>query len=369
MGSRHAARRTVTALLLASCVLTACATAGPAVTPTSRTSDTSVPATSAPASTPTFTPAIPDAAPVEPLTGRPLADPALLTRPAVVVKVSDVPEAYPQVGLNDADLVFVEPNGVAYTRLAAVFHSTLPGRVGPVRSLRPADVPLFSPMHATLASSMAAEWVMNYVNDSPDLQSLGTLQVPRSSGVYTIDRTRRSPNHVFAHPDAVAGLARHTGAPAPYFTWAPSAATASTSTGTPARRLDVSYGVSGQPFRVRWDFDAATGRYQRQVPWGRHVLADGSRVSADTVLVIECHWELGKIFRGRGAPDPVLSLIDGRGAFVAASGGRVVRGTWTKGAASDLFELTTDDGLPLALAPGRTWVELPKEGADVRVEG
>lgn len=83
MGSRHAARRTVTALLLASCVLTACATAGPAVTPTSRTSDTSVPATSAPASTPTFTPAIPDAAPVEPLTGRPLTDPSLLHRPAV----------------------------------------------------------------------------------------------------------------------------------------------------------------------------------------------------------------------------------------------------------------------------------------------
>ena len=57
-----------------------------------------------------------------PLTGLPLADgEAAPDRPAMVVKIDNDPEARPQTGLNQADIVFEETSRAA-TRFAAVFH-------------------------------------------------------------------------------------------------------------------------------------------------------------------------------------------------------------------------------------------------------
>lgn len=80
------------------------------------------------------------------MTGQLLTGSTLLDHAAVAVKVSDVASAHPQAGVNAADIVFVEPNGISYTRLCAVFHSRFPELVGRVRSIRPVDVPLLSPI-------------------------------------------------------------------------------------------------------------------------------------------------------------------------------------------------------------------------------
>ena len=61
-------------------------------------------------------------APVEPLTGLPLGDPALLSKVALVVKVSNDGGARPQTGLNDPDIIF-EVWGAGPTRFATIWHS------------------------------------------------------------------------------------------------------------------------------------------------------------------------------------------------------------------------------------------------------
>jgi hypothetical protein len=44
-----------------------------------------------------------------------------------------------------------------------------------------------------------------------------------------------------------------------------------------------------------------------------------------------------------------------------------VKGTWTKGATTELFQFTLDDGSSLKIAPGRTFVELPQIDAKVGI--
>ena len=56
-------------------------------------------------------------------------------------------------------------NGFAYTRLCPIYHSTFPEAVGPVRSLRPVDVPLLAPIKPVVANTGAADWVLNYIDD------------------------------------------------------------------------------------------------------------------------------------------------------------------------------------------------------------
>lgn len=64
--------------------------------------------------------------------------------PLLVVKIDDTRQAHPQVGLKSADVVYIEQVEGGLTRLAAVYSSTIPEVVGPVRSARVSDIELFA---------------------------------------------------------------------------------------------------------------------------------------------------------------------------------------------------------------------------------
>src|SRR5690606_15220928 len=88
--------------------------AAPPPTTTTTTSTTTTTTTAPP----------PPPPPVYPLTGLPVTDPAVAARPTLVVKIDNSePKARPQIGLNQADVVYEERVEGAVTRLMAVFHS------------------------------------------------------------------------------------------------------------------------------------------------------------------------------------------------------------------------------------------------------
>ena len=62
----------------------------------------------------------------------------------LVVKVDDTKDARPQIGLESADVVYVEQVEAGLTRVAAVYSSVLPELIGPVRSARISDIELFA---------------------------------------------------------------------------------------------------------------------------------------------------------------------------------------------------------------------------------
>jgi hypothetical protein len=301
---------------------------------------------------------------IAPLTGLPISQGMSLDHPAVAIKISDVRQAHPQIGVDKADIVFTEPIGVAYTRLLAVFHSQLPSLVGPVRSVRPPDAPLLSPLNPVFGNTMGAPWVVSYVDSVGRLDDLGTLRVP-GSGAYILNPDRPRPDHVFVKPRTLMGLSKLTEPPAPYFSYAAdlSSASAASAVGAGTSAI-VPYG-SG--FDMTWTYDAARKCYLRSEPWGPHTTLDGIRVSATNVLVLKVSSSVGKIGTGSGASVPILTLTGGSGRFVALAGGHSVAGTWTKGPVTDAFVLRTDSGQPLLLAPGNTWVELPSAAATVTI--
>lgn len=77
---------------------------------------------------------------MSPLTGRPIGS----YKPVLVMKLDNTPHAQPHAGLIDADVVYVEEVEYGITRLAAVFSSRLPKRIGPIRSARITDIDLFA---------------------------------------------------------------------------------------------------------------------------------------------------------------------------------------------------------------------------------
>src|SRR5687767_3675435 len=71
---------------------------------------------------------------ISPLTGQ--AMDSRPDNPVMVVKVENTPSGAPQYGVDRADMVVEELVEGGLTRLAALYYSKLPGKVGHVRSLR-----------------------------------------------------------------------------------------------------------------------------------------------------------------------------------------------------------------------------------------
>ena len=72
---------------------------------------------------------------INPLTGLPVSDPALLERRPMAIKVTKFPRSVrPEWGLSQADNVYNYYIGDQMTRFIGVFYGTDASRVGPVRS-------------------------------------------------------------------------------------------------------------------------------------------------------------------------------------------------------------------------------------------
>ncbi|MBK8462527.1 MAG: DUF3048 domain-containing protein [Nigerium sp.] len=331
------------------------------------------------APTPTPTPEV-DRRPRWPLTGVVADDPGALRRPAVAVKVPDNRPEHPQVGINDADIVFVQLDGYpdargqSSTRLMPVYHSRMPAGVAPVRSIRPVDVPLLAPASVVLGSTGATGWVKAYASaHSQYFSSEHQYLTSKGTGAYSIDQARVRTldgqtyydRAVVCHPEPLGALApRFADGPArPYFPFATGRERPSTDAGVPAAAVTVPWKVK-DTYSMAYAFDGEV--YRRSMPWGPHVLADQERVTTDNILVIKAKQTMRTLAPGGGGNEPMHEIIDGSGAFVYCHGGRAVTGTWSKAAVDQLFAFTLDGGGPLTMSPGRTFVELADAGADVR---
>lgn len=328
-------------------------------------------------------PSIADTRPRWPLTGEPVRNALAPARAVVAVKVPDNKNEHPQVGLDKADIVFVEldgyrdASGYGSTRLVPVFHSRLPADVGPVRSMRPVDVPLLSPVGAIIGSTGATGWVLNYITHfRRQVEGSLTYLETKGTGAYSIDparvRTYQGVTYydraVVCHPRVLARQTEmfRTGPQRAYFPFAATDTEVSTTLGTDARIVHVPW-KAGHSYDMGYRYDENSGRYLRSMPWGRHLLADGTRVAPDNVLVIRARQRYAKIYPGPGREEPIHDIVRATGTFYYFHGGKYVTGTWAKGAIDKPFRFTLADGRPLKMAPGQTYVELPSAHARVRI--
>lgn len=136
--------------------------------------------------TQTFTTLIPKAAEKNVLSGR-----EGVNGPVLVVKIDDTNSAHPQIGLEDADVVYIEQVEGGLTRIAAVFSSVIPMRIGPVRSARISDIEIMSQYGRVAFAYSGAQGKLLPVIAAANLQNLGAQA--QSPSIYTTDPARNQP--------------------------------------------------------------------------------------------------------------------------------------------------------------------------------
>lgn len=281
----------------------------------------------------------PSPPPVSPFTGLPTD----LGAPVLGVKIDNAAVARPQRGLEQADLVYVEPVEGGLSRLLAVYQSQVPPLVGPVRSTRASDVELLANFgRPALAFSGAAASVGALVAGAPVLD-VSELARP---GNYHRDRRKRMPHNLYGD----ASLLRQGGAPPRDigFRFGPPPPG-----GRPVPVTAISYpataiGVQWLPAQARWviSMDGAP-----------LTSASGPAPTAATVVLQRVAVRDAGVRDAAGSPSPFAATV-GSGDAVVLRDGLAFSGSWSRPTREAITTFTQPDGSPLTFAPGPVWVVL-----------
>lgn len=294
--------------------------------------------------------------PVAPLTGLPDRSGKATTRPALSVKIDNSGPARPQAGLDKADVVFEEAVEQGITRFLAVFHSADGGAIGPIRSVRPMDPLIATPLGGLFAYSGGIPAFVTQLHKAP-IQDVGWNALPDA---YARRKGRKAPSNVFTDTAKLWKEAdeRYQDPPKPLFDFL---ADKTAFQGDVAPSIDISFsGVS----RAAYSYDAKSATWLRSQDGTPHKVESGARI-APTNLVIQFVKQRLLTQRDPAGTRVPETIVTGEGEVWVLSNGKVLKGRWSRPDVSKPTLYFNVFGGPIALTPGTTWVHLVPEGSAV----
>lgn len=291
-----------------------------------------------------------------PLTGLAMPN-GLPTNPVFVVKIENTAGGAPQYGLDKADLVFEELVEGGLTRLAALYYSNLPTKIGHVRSMRATDIGIAGPVGGQIVASGGAAGTYKRVERA----GITIFSEDHAAPGFSSDPAKSRPYNRMVNLRTLAKKAKAGDISGNYLPFAaeskkptPSAdASASPTTAKKATSLDVGFSTSTH---TRWAFKNGT--------WSRvntHAAA-GQDFRADTLLVLFAKVGDAGYLDPAGNPVPE-TIFEGTGRAMVLQGDTVTEGTWNKKTLKQQITLADKSGAPISIRPGRVWIELvPEKG-------
>ena len=271
--------------------------------------------------------------------------------PVLAVKIDDTNPAHPQIGIEDADVVYIEQVESGLTRLMAIFSSRIPQRVGPVRSARISDIDILSQYGNVAFAYSGAQSKLLPIISQANLLDLGAQR--QSPTIYTTDRARNQPYAMVLRADLL--MARVVEKEYAIDS---------------ARNVGFIFGDEPKDGLVTdevvIDWPSATYKATWSSPEERWFLSHNGKINSaesglilgPTTLVIQIvsitPSEFGDKF---GGVTPFSETIGKGKAFVLRNGKRFA-GTWNRSDANSGTTFSLANGEQIKFAPGQVWVAL-----------
>ncbi len=315
---------------------------------------------------------------INPLTGLQVADPALLHRPPMAIKITNYPRLVrPQSGITLADLIFEYYIETGLTRFIAVFYGSDAREVGPIRSGRFFDEHIVRMYHALFVFASADKRVLEPWMAS-DLAE--RLVIPRPYNCPPLCRDK-------SKPDAYNNLYTDTSLLPAYIA----------RRGVPVIRHDLSGmrfqtivpwgGELGSEISLRysrlsfnrWQYNPASGSYERsqetsddagqgEIYAPMYDKITGEPVAAENVVVLLVpHEEFVK-----SSDTEIFKIhLTGSGPAYVFRDGKVFEATWARVAEESPLQIFRADAAsgPFPLKPGRTFFQIIGTTSDVLPDG
>jgi hypothetical protein len=280
------------------------------------------------------------------ISGRPGTD-----GPILVVKIDDTFSARPQIGLESADLIYIEQVEGGLTRLAAVFSSVIPQTIGPVRSARISDVDILSQYGKVLFAYSGAQRLMLPIIASANLWDYGAQH--SSPLIYPRDPNRPAPYNLLLRGDLLVGKSEsdsRTVAQSKSPGWKFGAAPKG--------------GVLIDSISLRWPashYEATWSKVEKRWLFSNGGLPDlaasGAQLGA-TTLVIQDVLITNSIYRSMDGGYTPYSQTIGSGHGYVLRDGRAFRANWNRPSSESGTKWSLADGSEIRFSPGSVWIAL-----------
>jgi len=275
----------------------------------------------------------------------------------LVVKIDDTTQAHPQIGLEDADIVYIEQVEGGLTRLAAVFSSVIPQRIGPVRSARISDIEIMAQFGRVAFAYSGAQKKLLPAIAAANLQDLGAQR--QSPTIFTTDPNRTQPFAMVLRADLLMqkvkedenqiDSAKNVG-----FKFGPLQEGGTVTSKAVMYWTAATYSATWSSDENRWLLS-----HNNTVNF-----ADSGIVLGPTTLVIQMvsitPSEYGDKF---GGVTPFSQTVGTGKAYVMRDGQRFVT-TWNRASAEEGTTFSFADGTVMNFNPGQIWIALTDKEPD-----
>ncbi len=274
------------------------------------------------------------------------------------IMIDNYPDARPQSGLHDADVVYeVEAEG-GITRYMALFLSTPAAEVGPVRSARTYFVDLARPYDPFFAHAGQNDDVIDVLRDLrsggfPDMD-----EIQQTPDAFWRDNSRDMPHNLYTSVPRIRSVGPKSGYPDHVYDGkqfafnAPGPAPSPTAVPETVASFWLDYDV-----HFVWDGRA----YERFIDGQAQHDRDDDRPYEVADIIVT--WipatvkdKLGDLDMTVYGTFPALLIVDGR----------VTKAQWIAAGPTTLPTIVGDDGSTLTLRPGQIYVEVLPQGSTVK---
>jgi hypothetical protein len=319
-----------------------------------------VPEQPTPTPPPTATPHPPTPTPVpySPLTGRQVDDPATIRRRIVAVKIDNAPEARPQYGLGEAEVVYEQLAEGGLTRFLALYLQSDAERVGPVRSARLTDIYLGQEWEFLLAYAGAGRTTARLLADSLiPLFKAPELGERLEGTAYWRDSRRPPPYNLFVRVGGIRQAALREGGIAPEVEIHPFPFQEPPPEPGPLRAVNLPYIPAAA---VTWRYDPEAQVWKRMMARAAHVDATtGLQLQVENVLIQYAQIYAAQHVEPDAAGTPALdTVLRGENKARLFHSGHMYEGTWWKEHDRAKTSYRQADGSPLPFRPGRVWIHI-----------
>ncbi len=305
---------------------------------------------------------------VNPLTGLIVDNPDLLNVRPFLVRIGNDPEARPQIGIGQADIVYEELTEWWITRFTAIYWGTELEMIAPVRSARLISLQMAPQYQGALISTGGSDGVRLELSQS-SIIDLDQLYVPEiyfyreNEGWQTrtafdpqLGRTYLKENELDVDPN-LRGFIFHEN---------PDLSGYPDTTVYQADEVIIPY--PNNTSEATWTYDPAGGHYLRSIAGSPFIDADGSQITTENVIVYFAEHQETDIIEDVGGATSVRIILNGRGPAWLLRDGQILKGNWeTDGSVTPHF--TFDDGQPMPLKPGQTWIQVVPLTYNIIVDG
>lgn len=278
--------------------------------------------------------------------------------PVLVVKIDDTRYARPQVGLEFADVVYIEQVEGGLTRLAAVFSSTIPARIGPVRSARISDVELFAQYGRVAFAYSGAQKKLLPVIAGANLSDVGAMR--RGPMFYETDLNRIQPFAMFLNAQTLMANELTKG------TVIDSAKNVGWNFSKELENegfeiSDVTMHWPAQKYSATWD--EALKRWNLSVN-SLPDLSDRGENLGPTTLVIQLVSITPSEYGDKFGGNTPFSQTVGTGKGYVLRDSKVIAANWSRPDSLSPTSWTDASGAEIKFAPGQVWVALTDREPD-----